>query len=562
MLFRVLGPLEARTPAGAVLELGARKPTRVLAALLLNPNGWTSVAQLIGATWHEQAAPASAEANLKTYIWQLRRVLPGDRIESRPGAYRLRVEQGELETDLVAAAVPAARRALAAGDALQAAQLYTEALARWRGRPFDGLEADFADPVLARLEDLRFELRLGLADAWQAANRFEDAIALLHELTDENPLREAAWARLVRVLHRAGRRDEAITAFGRARTLLSAELGIEPGPELNAAFTEALEPGGRRRCCDLPRDLPTLTGREAELDSLRAQRRTGGPVPVLVVDGMAGVGKTALAVRFAHEVSDDYPDARLFVDLRARNAPLSPEDALARLLRAAGVPDSAIPAELDERAALWRGELAGRKVLLVLDDAAEAAQVVPLLPGTGGCLVLVTTRNRALAVEGARGLTLAPLDAWSAAEMFRTGVGDWRSDAEPAAVAELVGLCGGLPAALRAAAARLRSRPLWTVGRLVTRLAAEPLPGMAELLEPSCRRLAEPERRLFAGLGRYAELDVQLAAKLAGLSRADAVRALESLADRHLVDPRAGEVYACHPAVRSVAAAGLPARVA
>ncbi|AXB47449.1 AfsR/SARP family transcriptional regulator [Amycolatopsis albispora] len=561
MLFRVLGPLEAQTPDGTVLELGARKPTTVLATLLLNPNGWTSVAQLIGATWHEQAAPASAEANLKTYIWQLRRALPGDRIESRPGAYRLRVEHGELDTDLVAAAVPAARQALADGDADEAARRYTEALARWRGRPFDGLDPEFAEPVLTRLEELRHELRLGLADAWLAGHRYPDAIALLHELTDEDPLREAAWSRLVRALHRAGRRDEAIAAFGRARTLLSQELGIEPGPELSAAFTEALEPGGRRRCCDLPRDLPTLTGRESELDALRSQRAHGGPVPVLVVDGMPGVGKTALAVHFAHEVAEDYPDARLFVDLRA-NDPLSAEDALARLLRAAGVPDSAIPADLDERAALWRGELDGRRVLLVLDNAADAAQVTPLLPGTAGCLVLVTTRNRALAVEGTRGLTLAPLDAWSAAEMFRTGVGDWRTDAEPAAVADIVGLCGGLPAVLRAAAARLRSRPLWTVGRLATRLAAEPLPGMAELLEPSYRRLAEPERRLFAGLGRYAEVDVQLAAKLAGLSRAEAMRALETLADRHLLDPRAGEVYACHPAVRSVAAAGLPARVA
>ncbi|MBN6037048.1 BTAD domain-containing putative transcriptional regulator [Amycolatopsis sp. 195334CR] len=561
MLFRVLGPLEARTPAGAVLELGARKPTTVLATLLLNPNGWTSVAQLIGATWHEQAVPASAEANLKTYIWQLRRVLPGDRIESRPGGYRLRVDHGELDTDLVTAAVPAARQALADGNADEAARRYTEALVQWRGRPFDGLATEFAEPVLTRLEGLRHELRLGLADVWLAGNRFADAIALLHELVDEDPLREGAWARLVRALHRAGRREEAVSAFSRARTLLSAELGIEPGPELNAAFTEALEPGGRRRCDDLPRDLPTLTGRESELDALRAQRRHGGPVPVLVVDGMPGVGKTALAVRFAHEVAADYPDARLFVDLRA-HAPLSASDALARLLRAVGVPDSAIPADLDERAALWRGELAGRRVLLVLDDAADAAQVTPLLPGTAGCLVLVTTRNRALAVEDTRGLTLTPLDAWSAAEMFRTGVGDWRTDAEPAAVAELVGLCGGLPAVLRAAAARLRSRPLWTVGRLAARLAADGLPGMAELLEPSYRRLAEPERRLFAGLGRYAEVDVQLAAKLAGLSRAEAMRALEALADRHLLDPRAGEVYACHPAVRSVAATGLPARVA
>jgi DNA-binding SARP family transcriptional activator len=520
VLFHVLGPLEARGHEGAVLELGAGKLATVLANLLLHPNAWVRADQLIEATWHEQVAPASAEANLKTYVSNLRRVLPSP-IDSRPGAYRLRVEPAELDAHRVEEQAAVARRALAGGSWSTAVPVLEESLALWRGEPYEGLAGETALAAADRLGELHRELREMLAEAHLALGRPLEAIETLRELTTEDPLREGAWTQLVTALQLAGRRGEALAAYRRARAVLSEELGVEPGPALAEAHRKALAGAPRfvaRR--ELPRDVAGFVGRKAELAALRS-------VPLVVIDGMTGVGKTALAVHAAYQLAPRFPDGQFFVDLRISP---DPGEVLGRLLRGIGI--AGVPSDVDERAALWRSELTRRRVLLVLDDAVDDRQVRPLLPGTSASSVLITTRNRGWSLEGAERVSLAPLDDHDSAEVF--GDGD----------TDVVRACGGLPAALRAAADRLRSRPLWTGDDLAEWV------GELGLFDEVSAQLGPAERNAFHALGELpAEFDVRLAARTLGLGHAETRRLLEDLVDRHLLDVTVR--YRSHPLVRA-----------
>ncbi|MFD1150607.1 AfsR/SARP family transcriptional regulator [Saccharothrix hoggarensis] len=223
MIFRVLGP-----------QAGPRKPATLLAALLLHANAWVSLDELIDEIWQEQAVPASADRNVRTYVWQLRRALPPGRIDARPRAYRLRVERGELDADVARSLLDRSAHASPA----DAVTHLTCALDLWRGRPFEELRSETAAPSAARLHELRWDLRERLADAYTALGRHGDAIGVLRALTAEDPMREDTWARLVRALHTAGRRANALSEYRRACALLAAELGVEPGPELVRARRE------------------------------------------------------------------------------------------------------------------------------------------------------------------------------------------------------------------------------------------------------------------------------------------------------------------------------------
>jgi DNA-binding SARP family transcriptional activator len=405
VLFRVLGPLETRSQ-----RWGARKPATLLATLLLSAGEWVSVDRLVDAVWSDQEPPASAESNVKTYVWQIRKALRDEasRIEGRPGAYRVRVAPGDLDVDCFREHTRHVRRAMADHDPARAVEHLDAALALWRGRPFAELTSTAAAPVVSELLELRWELRETLADALTALDRFPDAIALLRELTAADPLREGLWARLVRALLHVERRGEALATYDRARTVLATELGVDPGPELAAAHREALAAvAATRRVgrCELPRAVPDFTGRDREVARVAHLSRSSGTcVPVAVIDGPPRAGKTAFAVHVAHRIASRFPDGQLYVDLRRE--PLSGMDLLARLLRAFGVHD--IPVGLEERAAAWRAELAGRRVLLVLDAAVSEEQVVPLLPGSPGCMVLITTSAR-LDLDAVETITLAPV---------------------------------------------------------------------------------------------------------------------------------------------------------
>ncbi|WP_175483066.1 AfsR/SARP family transcriptional regulator [Actinokineospora iranica] len=259
----MLGPVEVR---GSAAVLRAPKPITVLTTLLVHANAWVDTDTLIAVTWPEQAAPASANANLKTYVWQLRRALPAGRVEQRPGAYRLRVEAGELDIDEAERLAALGRRARADGDLETAADLFAEALGLWRGKPFGGLCLDTAVGTRAWLDALHRDLRSALADIHFEQGRVNEAIMVLRGLVDEDPVSESAWARWVAALARAGRHGEALALCHRARAVLAAELGVRPGAELTAAHRLAL---GNR--------VEVRTGSDRRHDVVRAGARCGRP---------------------------------------------------------------------------------------------------------------------------------------------------------------------------------------------------------------------------------------------------------------------------------------------
>ncbi|MFF5987037.1 AfsR/SARP family transcriptional regulator [Prauserella flavalba] len=551
MLFRVLGPLEVHGRDGEVHRLGHGKAATVLATLLLHPNAWVSGAELIDATWHEAAAPpASAEANLKTYVWRLRRLLPvlvsddGEpRIESAPGRYRLRLAPGELDAHQAAGHAAAARSAVEAGELTTAVGAFEAALGLWRGQPFEGVAG--ADYEAARLVELRHQLREELAEAQLALGRTAEAVHTLKALTEDDPLREGPWASLVRALHALGRRAEALRAYDRARHVLAAELRVRPGRALTAAYREASgEPCAPRR--ELPRDPAHFTARSAELATIRRAR--GG---VVLVDGLPGVGKTALAVHAAHGLAEEFPDGQFFVDLRAYR---DVTGVLARLLRGIGTPGTGSSTE--ELAALLRSELAGRRVLLVLDHVESGDQVEPLLPSGDSSLTLVTTRHRDWHVDGAVRIGLRPLADRDAAAFFRAAAPD--AFAREDVTASVVRRCGGIPAALRDVAAKLHTRPEWTPHALTRELRTGPCGvlsfGHRHALASAFAELPPALRGALSALGELpGEFALTTAARALG-GTPEAVRpTLEALVDVSLLDALPGERYRGHRLVRHYA---------
>ncbi len=546
-LFTVLGPLQVRS--GDTVSEPAGKPAALLALLLLHANSWVSADQIVDALW-ESGAPASAGQNVKTYIWQLRRTLPdgASRVDGRRGGYRIRVAPGELDAAVLAE--------LAGSDIEDPHQLRA-ALALWRGDPYPELPAELTRIAAARLEQLRFAVQDRLAGVLIEQGRFLDAVALLRPLLAENPLREGLWVRLIAALHGAGQRSEALAAYQLARRTLLDQLGVEPGTALQAAQRRVLSgaaPANSARCF-LPRDVPDFRGRETELAELLATSPN-----VAVIEGMPGIGKTTLALHAAHRLTGQFPDGQFFCRLRGQDpVPSAPGELLGAALRAFGV--AAIPSDVEERAALWRSTLAGRRVLLVLDDAADAAQLAPLLPGGGDCLVLVTSRRRLSEPDGARVITLGPLPERAAVELFAAG--DRRVLNDPAA-AEVVRRCAGLPIAIRLAAARLRQRPAWTAGTLAQRLATAAAP-LAEFRSPdrdlasvfgtSYQRLSPEAQRLFRLLGtaRDREFDLAAIAELAGLPSRAVESTVERLVDEHLVTERTPGWFELHELLRTYA---------
>ncbi|WP_410653851.1 ATP-binding protein [Amycolatopsis sp. cmx-4-54] len=390
----------------------------------------------------------------------------------------------------------------------------------------------------------------------------EDTVAELTALVAEHPLREPFAGLLMRALHQQGRQADALNVYRKARTRLVEELGIEPGPKLRERYERILrdEPEYGKTRCFLPYDVPDFTGREAEIGLLLDAVRLGRPV---TVDGMAGVGKTSLAVHAAHRLAADFPDGQLFVDLHGHSParePLSPEAALEALLGQLDIPASRLPRGADRRAGLWRARTAGRSLLVVLDNAASAEQLKPLLPGSATVALVVTGRSRLAAVDGAASISLEVLPDEQAGALFAAASG--RPDSGVAA------LCGNLPLAIRIAAARLQNRPQWTVENLAERLGSEH-DRLAELkvagrdvaaaFALSYRELDAARQRMFRLLGRNpgTDIGVPTAAALAGTGEHEAERLLEDLLDAHLLRQPALGRYAFHDLIaehaRSVA---------
>jgi DNA-binding SARP family transcriptional activator len=482
--FRVLGPLRASCD-GRVLPIGtAYKPRLVLAALLVRADQAVRLDRLIEVVWGEHP-PASARRNTQQYIHRLRTVLGGDRIESRPDGYLIRAGNG-LDAARFRHLAAQGGTALRGGAVLLARDRSRAALDLWHGPAY----AEFTDcpevaDEAARLDELRLTVCEQWAEAELTLGRHGAPAQELSELVRAHPYRESLRGLLMRSLYGTGRQTDALQLYRDTRALLAEQLGIEPGPQLQRLHERMLRghgrfarPGVDALATPAPRELPAgvagFTGRRHALKALDELLPTGGPIVIATVVGAAGVGKTALAVHWAHRVADRFPDGQLYLDLRgyATGAPVPPDTALAAFLRSLGMPPRDIPVDVVEAARRYRSVTATRRMLIVLDNAASAEQVRPLVPGSPGCLVLVTSRDRLdglVARDGARRVALDRLTPAEATDLLGRLLGAGRIAAEPAATDELARTCAYLPLALRLAAAALLARP----GRAVAEYAAE-----------------------------------------------------------------------------------------
>ncbi len=576
MRYGVLGTLEVVT-GDVQLRVGGPRQEKLLAVCLLEADRVIPFSRLVEALW-DREPPRTAKTQVHKAVLELRRRLGSDVLVSHPAGYRLHLVDAELDVEESTRLVERADAAAAEGLLTDAVAVAGEALRLWRGPALAGLSGQVVRAAAQLLDEQRLAL-LGRSLGWELdLGRAAEVVPRLADLVSRHPLREWFRGQLMLALLRSGRQADALAVFDEGRRVLAEELGLDPGPELVAIHGQVLAgtdtlpslpaPSTSARWVPrtLPYDVPDFTGRPDECRRLLALDVDTRTVVISAIEGMAGVGKTALAVHTAHRLADRYPDGQLFIDLHGFTPgrdPASPVDALETLLRATGVPGDRIPFTLDERVALWRTTLAGRRVLLVFDNAADAAQVRPLLPGGAGNLVLVTSRRRLSGLAGATSITLDALPEDDAIALVMSILGAERVTAEQDAVATLVARCGHLPLAIRIAATRLQRRPLWTVQRMADRLDTERR-RLAELsidadldvnvaLMSSYRAIPADQQRLFrlVGLHPGADLDVSAAAALAGLDLEHTEHLLEQLVDEHLLhEPRAGR-YACHDLLRA-----------
>jgi len=605
----VLGELQVWRD-GEPVPLGSVQQRAVLGLLALACGRPVSRGELIDLLWPEHPPPTAVNV-VQTHVKRLRRALEPERSARAPSAvlpsvdhgYALRLDSEQLDLSRFRRMVDTAHAARRGGDAERALALLEEALRIWRGPPLADVGFLADHPVIVGLTGERWSAFDVYADAAVEAGRAAEVVVDVEEAARSRPLDELAQARLVRTYRALGRRGDAVAAFQAARTRLVDALGVGPGRELTAAYLDLLkdEPdrragpartaqaptspsrttqaaAGPTRPAQLPGRTPVFVGRAAELTRLEAltrqDHRRDGPVIALVV-GPPGVGKTALALHAAWRVVDRFPDGQLFVDLRgfARGTPVEPAAALTGFLRAFGVPDDSMPAGPAQLGAMFRSEVARRRVIIVLDNAAAADQVRPLLPGSGESVVIVTSRHdlRGLvALHDAHHLPLGPLSRDDSVDLLARLL--------PAAenLRELADACGRLPLALRIAAANIRfdgDRVLDYVARLrradgldALAVADDPVAAVRAAFDLSYAALQPAARRLFrlVAAAPCTIVSIPAAAALVDADPATVARLLEHLAEAHLIerspagpaggDPTGGARYAVHDLVRVYAA--------
>jgi DNA-binding SARP family transcriptional activator/tetratricopeptide (TPR) repeat protein len=668
MRFRILGPLEVLSPDGWT-AIGAPKWRSLLACLLIRPGQLVPTDLLIDELWGENP-PHTANNLVSIYVHRLRKVIgdtEGRVVVYRAPGYLLRLGPDDLDMQQFEAQVVAGRNAFTAGDPKTAAALLSDALALWHGplladvpsSPLLSSQADrAAESWLAAIE-LRIEADL-------ACGRATQVVAELHGLVREHPLRERLWLLLMRALEDDGRRAEALEVFARAQAVIAAELGVDPGAELQRFHRELLAadastaappappprvvparretpvkrpaatdakpavgadagpgPGAQAvasvanessagelagtiaigtfgelsataadqadageqadavaptlapskvRPAQLPADIGDFTGREDHVKHLcdlllAGNAASPGAVRIAVVNGAAGLGKTTLAVHAAHQVSGQFPDGQLYVDMQgASSQQAAPGEVLARFLRDLGIDGDKVPARDDERAALYRTTLTGRRMLIVLDNAKDSAQVRPLLPGSSSCAVLVTTRNRTSDLASTRFFDLNVLEDTEALDLFARIVGPDRAAAEPDATAEVLVACAGLPLAIRICAARLAARRQWKIATLAVRLRDQhrrldelktgdlAVRASFQVSYESLRKGVhgtDPARAFrLLGLWEGTWISLPAAAALLGEQEDDVADALEALVDINLLESPAPDWYRFHDLLR------------
>ena len=604
---RLLGPVRA-FHRDRELPLGGPQARSVLAVLLLNAGLTVPKDRLIARAWADDPPPTADEL-VAAYISRLRRALapagtglrlrsvrPGFRADVDPSLVHLDVHEFSLLMRRAGQEQEAFEHELAMRTLRRALDLwggYTEALA--------DLDAPWLRSQAAALAERRLDALEQLGALQLAAGRPTDAIALLADTVRLHPERESMAVTLIDALSSAGRQAQAAKAAADAATAL-VRLGQRPGHELRRAQTAALArqsptPPVRRvgPRFQLPADTGAFTGRRRELDRLlefvgrdtedsgltgsaepgmkgeaeRAEDAVAlasrpGQVLIAAIDGMGGIGKSALAVRLAHQIADRYPDGQLFADLHAYtpgHPPRDPYEVLETFLRMLGTSPDEIPADQDGRSAMLRGRLAGTRALILLDNALDEAQIRPLLPGSEGCLVLITSRRRLKGLDEAFSLSLDLLPDADAVALFRAVAGFGRVEPSAPALAEVVGLCARLPLALRIAAAILRHRPTWGVDRLAARLRARPdrvealtdgERDLSAVFDLSYLALPKDTRALYRWLGIHPGLDVDVfaAAALAQTDPATVGALLEHLVDHNLLDEPSPGRYRTHDLIR------------
>jgi DNA-binding SARP family transcriptional activator len=632
MRFRLLGPLEIRD-GDDWRGIGAPKWRALLAALLIKAGQIVPADVLINEVWKD-VPPARASNLISIYVLRLRRLLgdtEGTLLVTRAPGYLLRVAPGDTDAQVFEDLVREGRRAYATGDPERAAAQFAEALALWRGSPLADVPATtLVETEAERLADLRLDAAELRIKAELACGRHDQVIGELRRLLADHALREGLWLLLLQALDGAGRHAEALDAYGQARTVIADELGVDPGAELRHFYAHLLAEDDERAKesgdapgtisagmvapsssapdtapaqaeaaltrsvpvpAQLPADVADFTGRGDQVrhlcDVLSSASADDDPgvVRIAVVAGSGGLGKTSLAVHAAHRVRAGFPDGQLYVDLLGATAqPLQAADVLARFLRDLGVDGREVPVDEDERSARYRTVLAGRRMLVVLDNARDAAQVRPLLPGSASCAVLITTRSRMPDLASTRLVDLNVLDDDEALALFTKVVGEERAAAEPEATAELLLACAGLPLAIRICAARLATRPGWTIRTMANRLRDEhrrldelragDLAVRASFQVSFASLPADAERDGIApadafrllGLWQGPSISPTAAAALFGTSGYEAEDVLETLVDAHLLESTSSDRYKFHDLLRvysserAVADLSAPAR--
>ncbi|MFJ9893031.1 AfsR/SARP family transcriptional regulator [Streptomyces sp. NPDC091280] len=618
--FSVLGPVRAWR-GGAEIELGPPQQRAVLAVLLLADGAQVLAGGLIDAVWGV-SAPSSAAGILRTYVHRLRKVLEPDGdpassvIRSTGSGYQLRLGSAELDVDVFRDRTARAARARDAGDTEGAVAQLRDALGLWRGVALAGVRGEYARAQRQRLEELRWSAEAVRLTAELALGAHGQAAAELTALVAEHPLDERFRELLMLALYRSGRQAAALATYREAQSLLAEELGVDPGPALQSLYQRVLRadidllapppptptasapapaPASASASAEpvapvepsvpaappadtatvpaqLPAALAVFVGREAELAEVAALP-LGSTVVVSAVAGMAGVGKTAFAVHWARQVADRFPDGQLYLDLRGFDPvglPVAPGQALRSLLESLGADVNGLPQDVDQLSARYRTLLSGRRVLVLLDNARDAAQVRPLLPGTPGCLVIVTSRNRLaglVAMDGAHPLHLDVLTLAQARALLARRLGHHRVEAEAQAVEEIIARCARLPLALAVVAARVATRSAISMAAVAKELR-ESVTGLDVLRDQdaaadvravfswSYHALTTDAARLFRLLGLHPGPDITLpaAAGLAGLSAAHTQQLLSELIQAHLADETAPGRYASHDLLRAYAA--------
>jgi len=585
----VLGEVEMRVD-GRPVDLGHARQRCVLAALLVEPNRPVPVEQLLDRVWSGRP-PQRARDTLYSYLSRLRRILAtaGDpRIGRSPGGYFVAVDPMAVDLHLFRRLVVRARTETPQA----AAALLTQALALWRGDAFATLNTRWFDDRRAEVDGERLAAALDHTDLALHHGRHAEVLGEVAARATRHPLDERCGGQLMLALYRCGRQADALEVYERTRRRLAAELGIDPGEPLRRLqhlilTADAVPRAGRTPVSasapvpvPVPHQLPapprSFAGRERELARLTTVMDASNghsTVVISAIGGAGGMGKTWLAVRWAHDNLDRFPDGQLYVDLRGFDPsgdPVSPAEALRSFLDALGVERGATPVDPAAQAALYRSLVAGRRMLVVLDNAADSAQVTPLLPGSPSGTVLITSRRRlttVIAAHGARPLALDVLSEAEALDLLALHIGGDRIAAEPDAVAAIVDGCAGLPLALGILAARAAIAPNLPlaalaaeirddVGRLDAFDAGEVAVNLRAVLAWSYRALRTGEADLFRllGLAPGADIGLPAAAGLAGLPASRTRPLLRDLADAHLVQEHVPGRYRMHDLVRHYAA--------